>query len=148
MHCVYLSRSRDLGLLFFALIVAGGAGCGKKEVPVFPVRGTLTIGNQPAPGIQLVFVSTTEPEGERPHATTGEDGTFQLTTRMLNDGAPAGEYKVQLMPAAVTPFLAKVKKSTVTIPADYKSAEKSPLRATVKVGSAKDVQTLDPFVVP
>jgi hypothetical protein len=66
---------------------------GRKEV--FPVRGKLLVNDQPAPGAMLVLhpVGGTS-DAERPSATVGPDGTFELTTYNGKDGAPAGEYIV------------------------------------------------------
>jgi hypothetical protein len=75
------------------------AGCSQKKVDnrkvVYPVHGKLLVNDQPAPGAMLVL----HPVGgsydaERPVATVGPDGTFELTTYVGKDGAPAGEYIV------------------------------------------------------
>lgn len=75
------------------------AGCSSKKIdgrkPVFPVRGKLLVGGQPAPGAMVVF----HPAGgsfdaERPFAHVDPDGSFSLTTYQADDGAPEGEYLV------------------------------------------------------
>jgi hypothetical protein len=75
------------------------SGCSSKKIEgrkeVFPVRGKLLVDNQPAPGAMVVLhpVGGTY-DAERPSATVGPDGTFELTTYVGKDGAPAGEYVV------------------------------------------------------
>jgi hypothetical protein len=77
------------------------AGCSSKKVegrkPVFPVRGKVLVGGQPAPGALVVFHPVgVSFDAERPFAHVGPDGTFDLTTYQGKDGAPEGEYAVTL----------------------------------------------------
>lgn len=94
----FLSRPALAGLAS-ALVFVAMAGCSAKKADnrksVFPARGKLLVNDQPAPGAMLVF----HPVGgaydaERPTATVGPDGSFELTTYVGHDGAPAGEYVV------------------------------------------------------
>lgn len=89
-------RSHWLVLSAAALMLSG---CSSKKIegrkPVFPVRGKLLVGDQPAPGAMVIF----HPAGgsfdaERPFAHVGPDGSFSLTTYQASDGAPEGEYRV------------------------------------------------------
>lgn len=68
-------------------------GCQKGvKVPVHPVRGAVMYKGKPAAGVVVVLRPLAN-EGSRPSSgTTAADGTFQITTFDLNDGAPAGEY--------------------------------------------------------
>jgi hypothetical protein len=134
-------------LALIVLLATGLSGCGKKGVPLYPAKGSVTIGGRPAGKVMVLLVSTDAnvgPEATRPYATTAEDGSFQLTTKALNDGAPAGEYKVQLLPAVASPLMSKGKK--VTIPADYMDIQKTPLRVTIAPN--KGGQTLPVFECP
>lgn len=91
------SAGRALSAALVALVAI--AGCSQKKADnrkaVYPVHGKLLVNDQPAPGAMLVL----HPVGgaydaERPVATVGADGSFDLTTYVGNDGAPAGEYVV------------------------------------------------------
>ncbi|HET6880859.1 MAG TPA: hypothetical protein VFI31_11930, partial [Pirellulales bacterium] len=91
-----LSRTR---LLFALAIGMAVCGCSSKKIEgrkeVFPARGKLLVNDQPAPGALVVL----HPVGgaydaERPTATVGPDGSFELTTYVGKDGAPAGDYIV------------------------------------------------------
>lgn len=73
-------------------------GCGRDESPkleVFPVVGRVLVNGKPASRAEITFHPLSSP-GERvtPFAIAGEDGVFRLSTRLANDGAPAGEYAV------------------------------------------------------
>ena len=65
----------------------------------YPVKGQLFYANKPAAGAKVTF----SPEGGGtpeewisgyPRAVVGADGTFELETYAVKDGAPAGKYKV------------------------------------------------------
>jgi hypothetical protein len=82
-----------------AVVIAALAGCSSKNIEgrkaVFPARGKLLVDGQPAAGAMIVL----HPVGgaydaERPTATAGPDGSFELTTYVGQDGAPPGEYIV------------------------------------------------------
>ena len=62
--------------------------------PVYPVRGELLVNGQPAAGAVVTFhpVGGSTPDGVKPQATVGADGTFRPNSFDLQDGAPVGEY--------------------------------------------------------
>jgi hypothetical protein len=85
-------------LVLVAAAVSGGCSKEKKvdnRKAVYPVHGKLLVDNQPAPGALLVLhpVGGTY-DSERPVATVGPDGDFEVTTYITKDGAPSGEYIV------------------------------------------------------
>lgn len=132
----------------FALAVAALslASCGKKEKPLYPTEGKLLINGEPAANV-TVFFHTTDPAASsdtRPFATTELDGSFKLTTRAVNDGAPAGEYVVTILYEPVNSPLSRPKGKPPTYDKKYESVKTSPLRAKVE---AKPQNTLDPFDV-
>jgi len=71
-----------------------------ERLDVFPGRGRVSVGGLPAPGVLVVLVpapgSAAAQAGFSPSATTDADGTFELSTRGQNDGAPAGKYAVTI----------------------------------------------------
>ena len=81
------------GLAIVLLAAPMSASCSKHadREPVFPVKGQVTVGGQPAEGAVLVFFPVEKKGGQliRPSGTTDEQGRFSLTTYTERDGAPA-----------------------------------------------------------
>jgi hypothetical protein len=109
--------------------------CAKNDgpVPVFPVRGKVLVGDQPAKNAFVVFhpASATDPQALRPYGHAAEDGSFKLTTYAADDGAPAGEYQVTVVWLASSggedpPDLLKGR---------YRDPSASPLRVTIPTES-------------
>jgi hypothetical protein len=69
-------------------------------VVVHPVAGKLMCDGKPAAGVEITFFPIDAPMVPRiprnPHAVTGADGRFSLTTFQEGDGAAAGGYQVIL----------------------------------------------------
>jgi hypothetical protein len=65
---------------------------------VYPVQGSLIIDDRPAAGARIAF-HPIDPSVMAlcPVGIVGPDGSFQLTTRAANDGAPAGDYIVTVI---------------------------------------------------
>lgn len=85
--------------LLATVLLVGMAGCSKdNRLPVFPVKGTVSVQGIKADNAQLMLhaVDPKSVEGlaTRPMAIAGADGTFAVTTYVTGDGAPAGEYIV------------------------------------------------------
>jgi hypothetical protein len=79
------------------------ASCGTKgQKPVFPVQGEVFVQSQPADGALIIFrPAGGEPNLDEwthgfPRGTVGPDGTYRMSTYGNQDGAPAGEYIVQI----------------------------------------------------
>ena len=93
---------RALTYLTLGLVVVASAGCssGDNQVAVRPVTGQVIYDGKPAAGVQVFLVSTNagRPKGAaiNPHAVTGPDGKFEITTYEPGDGAPEGNYKAVL----------------------------------------------------
>lgn len=66
------------------------------RLAVYQARGQLFYQEKPAGGAHIVLhrVGASLPGDVRPNAHVDEDGSFQLTTYVPGDGAPAGEYAV------------------------------------------------------
>jgi len=81
-------------LLFFTTLW----GCGDSgRIPVYPVRGKVTLDGQPAVGAFVKFKiinGTEQTKWMMPQGTTDEDGAFRLDTYEMGDGAPEGNYNV------------------------------------------------------
>jgi len=80
---------------WLALLPALGClACSSNGDALNPVKGTVTHKGQPARGVVVTFhPPDAKITTHRPVGTTGEDGTFTLTTGP-KEGAPAGSYVV------------------------------------------------------
>jgi hypothetical protein len=118
---------------------------------VYPVKGQVSFEGKPAPGAMVVLHPTDDAKGEpeRPLGYADEAGNFQLTTYVVNDGAPAGEYAVSLVWLKQTPqkeMREAVEESTAAesvnlLPTKYADPASSGLRVQIKAGSNQ----LEPF---
>ena len=83
------------------LICLGVVSCGSNkygEHPPYPVTGQLLVNGQPAKGA-VVILRHKDDWGEKtivPMAWTEDEGQFTLSTYASKDGAPAGEYLVEV----------------------------------------------------
>ncbi len=123
----------------FSILMVTGllfSGCNSRpayqEADVFPVSGSVSVAGKPAAGVVVVFhpqSDTGMTKGNKPYTTTGEDGTFQVTTYTTGDGAPAGEYIVTLIwpvnPRGPSPDRLKGR---------YAKPDKSTITATIQQG--------------
>jgi hypothetical protein len=95
---VMCSLSRRLCVV--ACVAALLAGCGKKDEPfrkvVVPVKGRVTVdGKAPTSPIKIDCHNTGTLDNVHPTVswcTTGEDGSFALSTYVTGDGVPEGDY--------------------------------------------------------
>jgi hypothetical protein len=119
------------------------AGCGDGRIARYPVTGKVLVDGKPAPGAMVIFCpieGSDELMRERPIGFAGPDGTFQLTTFVTNDGAPAGDYKVIARWPANSPSQRPVDPGVRgRIPPDrlrgkYFNLDRTPLTATVIEG--------------
>jgi hypothetical protein len=126
-HCLTSSR-RAIGCLLLAMAAVLPASCAKKvnRKPIFAVSGKLVDGGQPASRALIVFhpLSGSGRGTLRPVGKVGPDGSFQASTYMANDGAPAGQY-------ALTVVWPKVAKDA---PADW---DEGPDRLAGRCGDPK-----------
>lgn len=86
--------------LFAVSLVASATGCGP-GYSIVPVSGKVTINGEPAAGLKIVFYPKgNEANGGNPgpfsEATTGEDGSYTLTTRYGDPGAVPGDHRVAI----------------------------------------------------
>lgn len=84
--------------------IAATCGCEERrtfETAVYRVEGKMLVADRPAAGAKVTLHRVGTSGGSRPggrghypRATVGDDGTFQFSTFVSQDGAPAGEYIV------------------------------------------------------
>jgi hypothetical protein len=89
------------GLTFLALVLGLlPLGCGIRfKKPVYSVRGKILYQGEPLADAEFLLtpVGGIQPDVPRPHAVTREDGSFEVGTYALGDGAPAGDYIVSVI---------------------------------------------------
>jgi hypothetical protein len=92
------SVCRQLGLVFLALGMATGWGCGKPEPKLVPVSGVLMNGDKPIPSVTVLFASDLSTGGQNfdAYAATDAQGKFTLFTGQHGKGAVAGHYRVSV----------------------------------------------------
>src|SRR5262245_61079551 len=90
------------GVLALFLMLNSCAGKSGRK-PVYPVSGQVFVGDKPAVQAFVVFHPKEDDslEATRPYGHVGTDGSFSLTTYDPGDGAPAEEYIVTIVWAAI-----------------------------------------------
>lgn len=86
----------------FLALVGLVAGCGTPEgqLPTYRTTGKVLLRGKPAVGAYVVFHPQFEydHDADPPSGVVREDGTYSLSTYGEDDGAPAGPYKVAVLP--------------------------------------------------
>jgi hypothetical protein len=91
-----------LSVVMSALILTLSAGCGSSGPAawekVYPTSGKVRFNGQAVGGAIIVLFPKDKsvPSSVRPTATTEIDGSFELGTYGVDDGAPEGEYDVAI----------------------------------------------------
>src|SRR5262245_20773626 len=90
---------RTMVALAAVLVVVLWSGCGPKRKPVYPVHGQVFVAGLPAEGALVIFlpIDDPDPQAPKPSGKVGADGSFTLSSYVLQDGAPAGEYGVTIL---------------------------------------------------
>jgi hypothetical protein len=85
--------------MLLAALVTGLASCARSDrKPVYPVRGKVLFRGAAPAGARVQFhpLDDADPLAPRPGGWVEQDGSFQLSTYLSNDGAPAGRYAVTI----------------------------------------------------
>jgi hypothetical protein len=113
------------------------SGCSKSKAPTYQVTGTVKLADgTPLEGGRLLF----RPEAETVYAAKGEihaDGTFELSTFGIGDGAVAGTHRVMVLPPVPEGFMDEPHTTPGTklaINRKYQSLRTTPLQFTVEPG--------------
>src|SRR5262249_22414335 len=87
---------RRYGLVFLAVWVATGFGCGKPGPKLVPVSGIIVNGDKPVAGAAVQFAADISQGSETldAYGATNGEGRFTLKTVSHGKGAMAGRYKV------------------------------------------------------
>ncbi len=80
------------------VVAAFAGGCGSDRLATVPVRGEVVVDGKPVAGVQVVLhpIGSEDPRLEklRPTGRTAADGTYQIGTYEMADGAPLAEYRI------------------------------------------------------
>lgn len=119
------------------------AGCGASDrLETASVRGTVTLDGRPytQPGGSVLFFP--EGMGKTATGTIASDGTFELSTYEIGDGAVVGKHRVAVMPPAPVTDEATEGQAITTarspIPKKYTSPEQSGLSFDVRQGRVNE----------
>ena len=92
-------RYASICLCGFTLICLGCED--SSQMKVYPANGTVLFKGEPAAGAQLAFYGLDDPlrapDAPFPQAVVQADGSYQVSSYAVADGAPAGRYKVTIV---------------------------------------------------
>jgi hypothetical protein len=130
-------------MLCLALLICCLAGCQQRQ-PLAKYKGKVLYKNQPLTNGSVMF----QPEAGIPsRGNIQPDGSFELTTYNLNDGATIGKNKVRVVSTTVVNQDAtqgEIGTGSSVIPAKYADFSTTPLEVTVKEeGEESGVLTLE-----
>jgi len=128
------------GGIMLAMLLSSCSGRPK----LCPVRGKVVCKAMAMEGA-LVILHPTNPALQKlpsPQGVVGKDGTFQISTYRLNDGAPAGEYRVTVALEVIAQGGDRDDANVIS-PIKYASAETTDLTIVVR----EDMADLEPFVI-
>lgn len=126
------------------LLPLGGCSHDPNMPKLGKVHGTVTYKGKPLDAGHIVFTPATGKGGDTGQNATGEinsDGTYELTTFDTGDGAILGQHIVTVtvqkgeMPKPDEYGQIKYELPKNAVPEKFASAEKSPLRYTVREGN-------------
>ena len=141
------------GIVLLAMFACFAPGCFWKNdrLPVNRVGGSVFVVGKPAVGAKLFFHPVDagfNPRALRPFAEVAEDGTFELSTYLADDGAPEGDYVVTIYwPAPKKLFKGKFEDDSLApdrLKDLYSNPRTSKLRAHINCGD----NLLPPFELP
>ncbi len=134
--------SRQILGLCAAVVLCAGCGGAGDQLALLPVKGTLTVAGKPIEGIKVVLEAR-DPQTKAPmlYGMTDATGAFEIQTSLGQKGAPAGQYKVCLIPKAAEFDYSKASKggpklSVDVIPKNYQSITSTELSYDVKASGA------------
>lgn len=131
-----------------AAVVASVAciGCGGDKGPVlYPVSGIVTVDGEPLEKAGVSFqpdASKGNKLGLFPAGITDASGKYELTLT-TKPGAPAGHYKIVVIPYTPPPFGGEVPKASQTIPFNKKFSIADQTDLAFEVTESKTPQTYD-----
>jgi hypothetical protein len=149
---VVFAQAKPIGVLALLLGLTAISGCGSDgRLPTAPVAGKITFDGKPLANAEIWLVPRSDEVKNakvtiRPYAKTRPDGTLTVTSYLVDDGAPLGEYAIMIVPpgsrtntdeerANDAPSEAKRRERPLaSFPAKYRDPTTSGLTFTVKGG--------------
>jgi hypothetical protein len=107
-----------------------------KKKPTHPVEGKLLLDGKALAGATVAFHTYNEETKRWAYVCDGRSdasGRFDMTTYFRFDGAPAGEFAVTVVKSMKTDVEGEPAKNV--LPATYATADKTPLKVTIKEGT-------------
>ena len=140
MHVSTWPRYRVSILTFLAALLCSACG-GPHDT--YPVRGSVLYQGKPAVNAVVFLhpVDPAAPQQSRPTGRVRKDGTFEITTPNLGDGAKPGDYVVTVVWRNEAGPGDSEEDEGDLLPARYLDPRTSGLRITVKAGQ----NNLEPF---
>lgn len=142
MNCSSFGRlTRFFGWMLLSCSVVLATSCGKKEPPVFEVRGQVLYEGKPVPHAFIVLHPLEESpvRAVRPSASTDKEGWFVLSSYHAEDGAPVGDYAVTVEWRKTTTIDGDASAlSPNLLPAKYSKPATSGLRISVQPGNNEE----------
>ena len=134
-------------LLVGSLLILVGCGTPEGQLPTYRTTGTVLLRGQPAVGAYVVLHPQFEydKEADPPNGAVNEDGTFVISTYREGDGAPAGTYKVAILPPADFEEGITLQVTKKEGPDPAYEATKDPETSGLLVTIEKGRNTLPPF---
>ena len=133
-----MRASRSAGVVLVAAVVSVMfSGCGQSGPTLYPVTGKVQCDGKPVADAMIFFhrAGKTDMNEPVPYGFTTADGTYQLGTNVIGDGAQAGDYVVTV----VWPDMTKKENGNGERPdllkGTFSKANESKFKATVNTGS-------------
>jgi hypothetical protein len=107
-HPMRSRAARRFGGVAVMLALCTLSGCGDNgRLPTRPVTGMVKLDDKPLANAEIWLVPTTEEVKNakltiRPYARSRPDGTFTVSSYLVDDGAPLGEYAVMVVASGGT----------------------------------------------
>ncbi|WP_165226369.1 DUF4198 domain-containing protein [Aquisphaera insulae] len=137
-------RSRhDPAWLVLGLFLVVGCRGEDTGPRVYPVSGRILVDGKPAAKAEISFhpLDPRSRQAPQPIAIAEEDGSFRPSTRLSQDGAPAGEYTLTVVWRKIRVDHGEEVAGADQLNGRYNDPHRSGLRVTIK----EDENTLDPI---
>lgn len=122
-------------------------GCGRSDVELVPVRGTVTYGGGKWPAEGMLYFTSAEATPGQPQrparASFDPSGKFEVTSFDEGDGLVPGEYKVAVECWKEPPTMDSVNPPVSYVPEKYQSPQTSDLTVTIKSGQGGEEVKFD-----
>jgi hypothetical protein len=139
-----LARRTAVALALLAVV-----SCGEGKYPkTYSVKGKVLVDGQPAKDCQVSFHRMTGAQlatPATPSGVTDDNGEFQLTSYVTNDGAPEGEYVVKIEWRERSGITKSDFEGPDRLGGDYASVEKNRTMKGFTVQVGKQSLELPPF---